>query len=169
MQKLKEGNKTTATYVDTMRPTNVQSRNQHQKFWQVSPSAGAAAGAHCRYRIFPLGMAVKPATQVQKFAGVPEARMQNGTLFALAVDDFATRLATEATAMGMSFDELVGTLNSFGEVTALGAENFTSLIRVATEINSPLIELGYEFPEAAELIGRETQFRVNPNWCNKHC
>ena len=45
------------------------------------------------------------------------------------------------TAMGMSFDELVGTLNPFREVTVLGAENSTSLIRVATEINAS-IELG---------------------------
>lgn len=159
---LKEGNKTTATYVDTMRLTNAQSMFNIKSFGRLAASAGAAAGAIAGIGFSLLGMAVKySTTQFQKFAGVLEASMQNGTLFALAVDDFATRLATEATAMGMSFDELVGTLNTFGDVTVLGAKEFTSLIRVAQDINSPLIALGMSSAEAAEIVGRESQFRMN--------
>ena len=98
---------------------------------------------------------------MMKYVGTMEASIQAGTGFALNVNGFANRLATEATGMGMSFDELAGVFNTFSGVTVLGAKDFSGLIQRVTDVNSPLIELGYTAAEAAELIGRETEFRIN--------
>ena len=98
---------------------------------------------------------------MMKYVGTIEASIQAGTGFALSVNNFGNTLATRATGMGMSFDELAGVLNAFSGVTVLGAGKFTDLIGSAVSFDSELIKLGFSAAEAAELVGRETQFRVN--------
>lgn len=98
---------------------------------------------------------------MMKYVGTMEASIQAGTGFALNVNNFGNTLSTRATGMAMTFDELAGVFNTFTGVTALGAERFADLLQITTDINSPLIALGMSAAEAAELVGRETQFRVN--------
>ena len=159
---LRKENKERKGLVDNLKLERGQSMFNRKAAVSLGRSFGALSSALGTAGFVLLRTAASYAGEaMMKYVGTMEASIQAGTGFALNVNGFANRLASEATGMALSFDELAGVFNTFSGVTALSAERFGGLIKTVTDVNSPLIEFGYTAAEAAELIGRETEFRIN--------
>ena len=159
---LKKENRERSGLVDNLKLERGQSIFNRKAAASLGRSFGALSSALGTAGFVLLRTAATYAGEaMMKYVGTMEASIQAGTGFALNVNGFANDLATTATGMGMSFDELAGVLNTFSGVTALNARSFSGLIKTVTDVNSPLIKFGYSAAEAAEFIGRETEFRIN--------
>ena len=159
---LRKENKERKGLVDNLKLERGQSMFNRKAAVSLGRSFGALSSALGTAGFVLLRTAATYAGDaMMKYVGTMEASIQAGTGFALNVNSFANRLSSEATSMGIGFDELAGIFNTFSGVTVLGAERFGGLTQAVTDVNSPLIEFGYTIAEAAELVGRETEFRIN--------